>query len=108
MWSCGACAVVEKQLGTIQNCTMTTDLWTSQHQHCSYISFTVHFIDSEFKMQSRCLQTLEVPQDHDDSSLKEVLSSLFDSWKISVKVCGATTDNDQNIVLLLLSWLAEN
>ena len=89
---------MENQLGKIQNCTMTTDLWTSQHQHRSYISFTVHFIDSEFKMQSRCLQTQEVPQDHNASSLKEVLSSLFDSWKISDKVCGATTDNGRNIV----------
>lgn len=62
------------------------------------ISFTVHFIDSEFKIQSRCLQTQEVPQDHTASSLKEVLSSMFDSWKISEKVCGATTDNGQNIV----------
>ena len=77
---------------------MTTDLWTSQHQHRSYISFTVHFIDSEFKMQSRCLQTLEVLHDHDASSLKQVFSSLYDNWKISEKVCGATTDNGQNIV----------
>ena len=39
-------AVVEKQLGSVQKCTMTTDLWTSQHQHHSYTFFTVHFIDS--------------------------------------------------------------
>ena len=44
------------------------------------------------------MQTQEVPQDHNASSLKEVLSSLFDSWKISDKVCGATTDNGRNIV----------
>ena len=67
---CEVRAVVENQLGKIQNCTMTTDLWTSQHQHRSYISFTMHFIDSEFKMQSRCFQTQEVPQDHNASSLK--------------------------------------
>ena len=91
-------AIVEKQLGAVQNCAMTTDLWTSQHQHRSYISLTVHFVDSGFKTQSRCLQTLEVPQDHDASSLKDVLASLFQSWKITEKVCGATTDNGRNIV----------
>ena len=91
-------AVVEKQLGSVQKCTMTSDLWISQHQHRSYILFTVHFVESEFKMQARCLQTLEVPQDHDASFLKEVLLTLFRSWKISEKVCGATTDNGQNIV----------
>lgn len=37
-------ANVEKQLATMEKCTMTTDLWTAQHQQCSYISLTVHFV----------------------------------------------------------------
>ena len=92
------CAVVEKQLAAVEKCTMTTDLWTSQHQQRAYISSTVHFVNDEFKLQSRCLQTLEILQDHNASSLKEVLSSMFEAWNISEKVCGATTDNGTNIV----------
>ena len=70
-------AVVEKQLAAVEKCTMTTDLWTSQHQQRAYISLTVHFVNDEFKLQSRCLQTLEILQDHNASSLKEVLSSCL-------------------------------
>ena len=70
---------------------MTTDLWASQHQQCSYISLTVHFVDNDFELQSRCLQTLELPRDHSANSLNEVLNAMFKNWKISEKVCGGNT-----------------
>ena len=76
----------------------TTDLWTSLHQQCAYISLTAHFVDSDFNHQSKCLQTLEIPQGHDASSLKDVLSSMFHDWKIPGKLCGGITDNASNMV----------
>ena len=33
---------IEAQLASTDYCTITTDLWTSSHQHRSYISLTVH------------------------------------------------------------------
>lgn len=91
-------SIIEKQLSTVQNCTMTSDLWTAQHQYRSYISLTIHFVCTDFKLQSKCLQTLEIPQDHTAASLQEVLSDMFKAWSLSNKVCGATTDNCGNIV----------
>ena len=45
--------------------TITTDLWTSSHPHSSYISLTVHFVDSlKFVLNSMYLQTPEVPKEH--------------------------------------------
>ena len=41
------------------------------------MSLTVHFIDENFVLQSKCLQTLEVPQDHNAVSLKDVLSATY-------------------------------
>ena len=79
----GVRTAVEKQLAMVSKCTITTDLWTSQHQQRSYMSLTVHFIADNFTLQSKCLQTLEVPQDHDAASLKDVLSSMFSDWKIT-------------------------
>ena len=90
--------VVEKQLATVEKYSIKTDLWTSQYQQRSYMSLTVHFIDDNFVLQSKCLQTLEVPQDHDAVSLKDVLSAMFTNWKIKEKVCGGITDNGSNIV----------
>ena len=72
--------------------------WMAQHQQRSYISLTVHFVDIDFELKSKCLQTLEVPQDHNASSLMEVLDSMLKDWNISEKVCGGITDNGSNIV----------
>ena len=91
-------AAIEKQLAAVETCAVTTDLWTSLHQQRAYISLTAHFVDSDFKHHSKCLQTLEIPQDHDASSLKDVLSSMFEDWKIAGKVCGGITDNASNMV----------
>ena len=51
--------------GEATDCVMnytciTTDLWTAQHQNRSYISVTAHFIDDNWKLQTRCLETHEV------------------------------------------------
>ena len=53
-------AVSENQLAAVENCAVTTDLWTSLHQQRAYISLTAHFVDSNFNHQRKCLQTLEV------------------------------------------------
>ena len=91
-------ATIKKQLRETTHCVVTTDLWTSQYQQRAYISLTVHFVDGSFTFQSKCLQTMEVAQDHKAESLKEVLTEMFRSWEIFCKVCGAVTDNASNMV----------
>ena len=48
---------IEARLASTDYCTITTDLWTSSHQHRSYISLTVHFVDllNKFVQTSLCL-----------------------------------------------------
>ena len=91
-------STIEKQLGETRYCVVTTDLWTSEYQQRAYASLTVHFVDKGFAFLSKCLQTMEITQDHTAESLKEVLTDMLSSWKISSKVCGAVTDNASNIV----------
>lgn len=47
------------QLGKISFVSLTTDIWTSKSM-ASYMTFTVHFIDGNFEMQSKVLSTLNV------------------------------------------------
>ena len=90
---------IEAQLNSVDYCTITTDMWTSSHQHRSYISLTIHFVDPDtFALKSFSLQTLEVPKEHTAVSLQGVLSGMFQNWGISSKVFGATADNGQNMV----------
>jgi hypothetical protein len=46
--------VIEKQLSELEKCTVTSDLWTAQHQSRSYILLTVHFINNDIQYQSKC------------------------------------------------------
>ena len=88
---------VEKKISCATYMTITSDLWTAQHQHRACISLTVHFVDTSFQMRSRCLQTLEILQDHSADSISEVLSEMLIDWKIKERIIGATTDNAKNI-----------
>ena len=44
---CATRAVIENQLAAVENCAVTTDLWTSLHQQHIYILLTAHFVDSD-------------------------------------------------------------
>ena len=86
-------SVIENEISHASHITLTSDLWTSQHQNRAYISLTVHFVDNSFNQVSRSLQTLEIPQDHTADSISTVLSTMLKDWKINEKVFAATTDN---------------
>ena len=74
----------------------TTDMWSSSTME-PYLSYTVHFITNDWTLQSRCLQTLFVPKDHNADNLSEVLTETLAQWKLEVgrQVC-ITTDNGSN------------
>ena len=88
---------VQKELESAFCLSITTDLWTNQHQHRSYISVTAHFITNDFKFLSRCLSAKEVAEDHNAESLAKVLPEIFEEWAVTGKVYGATTENGGNI-----------
>ena len=65
----------------------------------SYMTATVHYIDAEWRLQSHCLQTIFVPEDHTVENLATVLQKILESWTLleNCLVC-ETTDNGSNIV----------
>ena len=74
--------VIESELSKSKYCALTTDLWTSQHQHCSYISLTAHYVTSDFELKARCLQTTEILTDHTAQSIVSLLQAFEKEWKI--------------------------
>lgn len=77
----------------------TTDLWSSCTSE-PYLSLTVHYIDTEWNLQSHCLQANYMPEDHTGEQLQDALSTSFDEWNLdSRKLVAITTDNGSNIKL---------
>ena len=89
---------VEMELKKIQFFSSTTDLWSSETLH-PYMSYTIHYVDKEWKMRSFCLQTAFLPTDHTGDNLAEALEATIDGWNLKKEhqVC-ITTDNGSNIV----------
>jgi len=68
--------VIESEFSKSKYCALTTDLWTSQHQHHSYISLTAHYITPDFELKARCLQTTEILTDHTAQLIASLLQAF--------------------------------
>ncbi|XP_073488853.1 E3 SUMO-protein ligase ZBED1-like [Aquarana catesbeiana] len=89
---------VETELRDVLNFAATSDLWSSRAMK-PYMSLMIHFINDDFQMNSRCLQTVFFPEDHTGEALAQGLKDALINWKLEEKnlVC-ITTDNGSNIV----------
>ena len=80
---------------------ITSNLWTSRAVE-SYLTITVHFINSEWKLESKVLQTKEMSKRHTGENIAEVLSSAINRWKIDERRISAVVhDNASNMNLAI-------
>ena len=97
--------VVSSEIKSAKFLAETTDMWSSYTTE-PYLSYTVHFVGEDWKLESRCLQTLYLPEDHTGENIAVPLRETLESWEIDVskQVC-LTTDNGSNIVCATESCL---
>ena len=89
---------VRREISTLHYFSATTDFWSSEGMQ-PFMSYTVHFVDTEWKLQNRCLETQFLPQDHTGENLAESIKAALESWDLDIlnQVC-LTTDNGSNII----------
>ena len=72
------------------------------------MSYTVHYLDGDWDLQMRCLQTLYGPEDHTAMNLCSVMTETLQSRELepSKQVC-MTTDNGANLIRACkdLGWM---
>ena len=63
------------------------------------MSYTVHFITSDWELTTRCLETLFLPEDHTGMNIAEAMLTTLESWGLqpAKQVC-LTTDSGANII----------
>ena len=71
----------------------TTDMWSSIGLK-PYMSYTLHYIDSHWTLQTRCLQTHFFPESHTGENIAHAMKSALETWDLKAdnQVC-LTTDN---------------
>ena len=55
---------ITASLRNMQSYSITTNMWSTTGTMTPYMAVTVHYIDAECRLQSHCLQTVFVPEDH--------------------------------------------
>ena len=85
---------------------ITTDSWTIRAVQ-SYLTVTAHYITSDWKLESKVLQTREMPERHTALNIAERLRDSIKEWKIDEeRVSAIVHDNASNITLAVqnLGW----
>ena len=97
MYACNR-AKTENVLSSIQYCSVTTDIWTAQHNTRSYISLTVHCVTSSWELASYCLSTKELSGEHAATNISTAIQETLNDWKIDTdKVIAVVTENAKNM-----------
>ena len=90
------------KLGKIEYHSATTNLWTSRATHL-YLSYTVHFITRNWEMNSFCLESIPLFEDHTGANISESITDIMANWQLSPdKLVTTTTDNGSNFVAALI------
>lgn len=95
------------ELKQIEHYAITTDLWTSGA--CEpYITLTVHYIDSEWCLRLKCLDTVALFEDHTGENIVQSVSDILTNWELGTKnLVAATTNSGSNVIFAFrtLGWL---
>ena len=85
----------------------TCDFWTSPAS-IPYLTFTVHFVDKAWNLQSFSLSTSPLYEDHTGRNIADALLDILANWELLPEnLIATTTDNGANIVnaFKILKWI---
>ncbi|KAJ0473936.1 putative transcription factor/ chromatin remodeling BED-type(Zn) family [Helianthus annuus] len=90
--------------------TLTTDIWTSDHQNLAYICLTAHFIDENWELKNKILAYRHIEYPHDGDTLFKFIRDLVLEWNLDKKLFAMVVDNASSndvMVRKLKFWLQE-
>ena len=90
--------MVQDALEPALRVALTCDGWTSRST-VSFVTFTAHFIDDDWQLQSYVLQTREMNESHTGRNMAKVLKNAAAEWKLTEKDPAVVTDNAANMCL---------
>lgn len=73
-------AEVANEVTKAEYFAITTDLWSSRTME-PYISLTIHYIDADFRLNTKCLQTAFIPEDHTGQNIANGLREALAAFK---------------------------
>lgn len=80
-----------------QHACITFDSWTDSHKRKSYLTFTYHFIDKNWKMFSTVLKTGHFEAPHTAQRTKEMFNKLLQEFELQDKKIICVTDGGSSM-----------
>ena len=91
-------AQLMKTMAEISYLSLTSDGWSSLNRD-PYMSLTAHYIDTSWKLHTKCLATSYLPESHTADIIANFLIETLDEYSIDRgKVVSITTDSAANMV----------
>lgn len=90
--------------------SLTTDIWTSDHQNFAYACLTAHYVNEHWELKKKILAFKSIPYPHDGETLFRFISDIVLEWNIDKKLSSIVVDNassNDSMVKHLKSWLLD-
>ncbi|XP_051784409.1 E3 SUMO-protein ligase ZBED1-like [Erpetoichthys calabaricus] len=102
------CKNVAAELKNVQHFAATYDLWSSRTMD-PFLSLTLHYIDDDWKLRQRCLETAYFPADHTADMIAQGLKDMLSEWDlVEEKLSAITTDNKAEMSSYLVSPMLDS
>jgi hypothetical protein len=89
-----------KELQCIQHLSVSIDLWSSHKR--AFMGITLHYVDEKsLQIVSHALGCRRFKYSHTGNKVAEMMTKIFDEFKISTKITCCVTDNATNMVKAL-------
>lgn len=76
------CAKIEASISQAAALSVTSDVWTCQHNNESFLSFTAHWISPEFILEHGVLAMKSFPGSHSGINIAKELNAITERWNI--------------------------
>ncbi|XP_028095102.1 zinc finger BED domain-containing protein RICESLEEPER 2-like [Camellia sinensis] len=88
--------------------TLTTDIWTLDHQNSAHTCLTVHYVTNDWELKKKILAYRRIDYPHDGDHMFNFIKDLILEWNIDKKLFSMVVDNAMSndvMVRLLKRWL---
>ncbi|XP_076135696.1 E3 SUMO-protein ligase ZBED1-like [Alosa pseudoharengus] len=89
---------LKERLLRAERVAITTDAWTSCATD-SYVTITVHYVTSDWELESHVLQTRVFNESHTGKNIGALLKEACVEWNIADKDPALVTDNARNMIV---------
>lgn len=95
-----------KMLKNVNKISLTNDMWKSSNQKIEYMVITVHFVDTDRKLQKRVISFVHRPPPLRGINIADGIYKCLKDWGIENKVYTISVDNaSKNDVAIRIWWI---